>query len=387
MALKYVAKPAGGFEVFARTDDEAVQTQAASLLAMGVQLRGTANRLRGAVLSDEAVPVDEILPDYVRSVLKLPALQPVSGKADAAAIRQSLESKYQLGSRALRFMEELLPHHLNAYADLARSQLELASPNAVFHLLEACLNHPHELVRVSAAAAYIQHSPELPRLIEILAAGAKSPEPLVREVAATALAIEQADHPALTALLGGNRGTMAAGAGNTTMIIHGTWAATSAWWQPGGDFHTYILQSVRNDLYNQADRFGWSGAYSDSARALAAQDLVTWVNAHHEQGLDLITHSHGGNAAMLATHLGLTIGELILLSCPVHFPKYAPDFSRITKKAVSIRVHADLVILADRGGQKFNDPRIGENILPLWFNHSASHDPAVWRDHNVPAMI
>ncbi len=89
---------------------------------------------------------------------------------------------------------------------------------------------------------------------------------------------------------------------------------------------------------------------------------------------------------MLASQAGLDIKELVLLSCPVHVPKYQPDFSRI-KKVVSIRVHLDLVILADRGGQHFNDPRIKENVLPIWFNHSATHDRTVWQRYTVPPWL
>lgn len=114
---------------------------------------------------------------------------------------------------------------------------------------------------------------------------------------------------------------------------------------------------------------------------------MTWVQNHKEQGLDLITHSHGGNIVFLATQNDLDMGELILLSCPVHVPKYQPDTAHIHKKVVSIRVHFDLVILADRGGQRFNFPGITENVLPIWFDHFATHNPDVWRQHNVPAMI
>ena len=47
----------------------------------------------------------------------------------------------------------------------------------------------------------------------------------------------------------------------------------------------------------------------------------------------------------------------------------------------------DLVILVDGGGQKFQDPRIEEHVLPIWFDHFATHDPAVWRDHDVGAWV
>jgi hypothetical protein len=54
---------------------------------------------------------------------------------------------------------------------------------------------------------------------------------------------------------------------------------------------------------------------------------------------------------------------------------------------VSIRVKLDLVILADGGGQRFNHPKIKEIVLPIWFNHSISHEPQTWIDHNLPSKI
>jgi len=26
-------------------------------------------------------------------------------------------------------------------------------------------------------------------------------------------------------------------------------------------------------------------------------------------------------------------------------------------------------------------------VLPVWFNHSATHDPAIWQAHGVDALI
>jgi hypothetical protein len=89
---------------------------------------------------------------------------------------------------------------------------------------------------------------------------------------------------------------------------------------------------------------------------------------------------------MLASHNGLDIGSLVLLSCPVHVHKYMPDFAHVVK-VVSIRVKLDLVILADGGGQRYNDPNIQEHVLPIWFDHFASHSPAVWKKYKVPLML
>jgi hypothetical protein len=110
------------------------------------------------------------------------------------------------------------------------------------------------------------------------------------------------------------------------------------------------------------------------------------VAARGHAGLDLFTHSHGGSVAMLATHLGLDIGQLVLLSCPAHPLKYLPDFTRVNE-VLSIRVHLDLVILVDGGRQRFHHPQIGENVLPLWFRHSATHDPQVWQNQSVPTLL
>ena len=76
----------------------------------------------------------------------------------------------------------------------------------------------------------------------------------------------------------------------------------------------------------------------------------------------------------------------MLLSCPVHWPQYTPEFA-LVNRVISIHVHLDLVILADGGGQRFYDPRIEEHVLPRWFDQSLSHAPATWQQNNVPAWL
>ena len=83
----------------------------------------------------------------------------------------------------------------------------------------------------------------------------------------------------------------------------------------------------------------------------------------------------------------MRMNTLVLLSCPVHWDEYWPDFTHVNK-VVSIRVKLDLVILADRGGQRFpSNSMIVENVLPVWFNHSLTHDPETWQAYNIPSMI
>src|ERR671922_410643 len=383
MPFTYVTQPVSGPECFTRSDDAAIRTQAAVLLAVGSQLRGDTERLRS--VSPGFAPQAEVLPEEARSLLALPALQPVAGRAETVRLRELLYGRYNLQPRENAAAQAARRPEI--LEDVARRYFEEGAGNTAFDLLEMSLLQWHELIRVAAASAYVEHSAERERLLNVLEQGTHSTDILVRDVAATSLAHANPNHPRLLELQAKQTRRGAAGPADTTMIIHGTWAADSPWWQPGGDFHTYILQNVRPDLYNKPDRFGWSGGYSDAARTLAAQDLILWVNQRNEQGLDLITHSHGGNVAMQATQInpGLMVGELILLSCPVHIPKYQPNFGMITKRAVSIRVHLDLVILADRGGQKFTLPQITENVLPIWFDHFATHKPEIWQKYNVPA--
>jgi hypothetical protein len=270
--------------------------------------------------------------------------------------------------------------------DLARRLARDPSPLNLAQLTCACLRHPHEVPRVAAAAAHFELSTRPAQALEILARSLRSADPLARALAATAMARIAPEDERLRALLGRRPSRRARRPSRTSLLVHGTFARSSTWWQPGGDFHEYLRAEVRPDLYGAGDRFDWSGGWSDAARALGAADLRAWVGARGLAGLSLFTHSHGGSVAMLASQDGLAVGDLVLLSCPVHVDRYVPDFARIAR-VVSIRVRLDLVILIDGGGQRFDDPRIEEHVLPIWFDHFATHDPEVWRDHDVPTFL
>ncbi|MBM4054431.1 MAG: hypothetical protein FJ264_07140 [Planctomycetes bacterium] len=112
-----------------------------------------------------------------------------------------------------------------------------------------------------------------------------------------------------------------------TIIIHGTWAATSTWWQEGGDFWNYI-NGITGNVYGGKDAFSWSGANKHKDRVKAAHNLVDWIKTHPCTHLDIIAHSHGGNVSLLATRLGLKIRKLITLGTPVRL-EYLPDLRNI----------------------------------------------------------
>lgn len=378
-----ITEPVAFADAFARQDESAVHSQAASLLVLGAQLGpGAVGRAaRAAVRGATGREADVLLPREDFEALAIPALEPTGERLQRRRVRGRLAEDLSLAPDEIR--ERLGVEQL---AELAMRLGRQPTVGAAATLFEASLLQPSELVQVSAAIGYLQIAAEPPELVEVLLAGTRNEDELVRDLSAVGLARFSPDHGRLTEL---QRARSTAGKDErfeTSLLVHGTFARSASWWQPGGDFHTYLAGQVRPDLYGNADRFDWSGGYSDAARALGAQDLASWVAYRGHDGLDLFTHSHGGSVAMLATHLGLNVGQLVLLSCPARPLQYLPDFGRVNE-VVSIRVHLDLVILIDSGGQRFEHPQIEEHVLPLWFRHSATHDAEVWQEENVPALL
>ncbi len=363
MPYRSVTKPIPFPRAFGATSDAAILSQAAILLLMEPGLR----RDRARLAQHQSA----------RRTLKVPAISATGRRVQV----EEVESPLRL--RPLSAERQLLP--ATRFRRLASDFGKKPNLLATASLMEACLRHPHSLVRAAAAISYFALTSEPSRLIGILEDCTRSDDELVRTVAATGLARLAPESPRLLQLTKRPRRRRRGPSAHTSLLVHGTWAANEQWWKPGGDFHSYLLNGIRPDLYANADAFSWSGAYSEAARAIAATELQAWLTAHAIQNPYLLTHSHGGSIAMLATQNGLNTGPLVLLSCPVH-SIYMPDFSR-TGPVVSIRVKLDLVILADGGGQKFSDPRITEKVLPIWFDHSATHYPAVWQKYNLPSVI
>jgi hypothetical protein len=386
MPPKKVEKPVPGPEAFRKTSDAAVQSQAAILLMLGRQIRGDDQTLLArAASTGKPAALEATAPEDV-SEFPIPALRPTSERVGLRRVSTNLAERFgsSFAKASISAIDEkALKRPLS---QIAEQLYEEPTTETAAQLLEASLRSPNELVRVSAAASYFDVTTRPQRLIKILADGTRSQDRLVRDVAATALARVAPEHTSLRALTKSKPTKTKKKPSHTSLLVHGTFARSASWWQPGGDFHSFILANVRPDLYSAADRFDWSGGYSDAARAIGATELRDWVAAHGLGGLDLFGHSHGANIAMLATQSGLTIGTLVLLSCPVHIPKYIADFTRVTR-CVSLHVRMDLVVLADRGGQRFNHPNIEEHVLPIWFDHFATHDPAVWKKHRVKDML
>ncbi len=387
MAYKGVRKPVTGPPAFKAKSNAAALSRSAVLLLLGRQLRGDDESL---VARNEAAGVRAFFDTVDReaeSEFPVPKLRLTGKRFNSKLVKRrimrSAGPKRARESRAdheRKCMNEAAP-------DLAQKMYEQPTVENAASLMESCLQHDDELTCVCAAAAYYEISDDPIRIVETLVNATRSRRKLVKDVASIALARIAPEHPRIAEMMQPAERSGSGEPSHTSLLVHGTFASSSSWWQPGGDFHTYIKQNVKSDLYSDpADRFEWSGGYSDGARDIGAQNLLNWVNARQLAGITILAHSHGANIAILATQLGMEAGDLILLSCPVHFAKYSPAFDRVNR-VISIRVKYDLVILADFGGQTFTHPRIEENVLPIWFNHSASHEPDVWTTHDVPAMV
>lgn len=164
------------------------------------------------------------------------------------------------------------------------------------------------------------------------------------------------------------------------LAVHGTnfWDIPNGFAPPDGELFSY-LRSFRPDIYGNSDYFRWEGGYSHYARSVASQNLFNWVSYKTLSGFDVVAHSHGCNVVMASTLLGAQYKKMVFLSCPVHWKHYYLTPPLITKDVVSIRVNVDIVILMDRGGQRFPPGTIKEHLLPFWFTaHNATLKPKNW---------
>ena len=387
MSLLYPhrAKPFKGLAAFGHIGEDTSPSQAAVLLSFGNQIGGGVAplRARAAARKRQRFVVTELAS---AEEFPVPRLRGIAGPiaADDSAARLQRFHGYKRQQRAVSGSAYV--SYESAYRDCAERVFTKPLGVNAADLFALCLDHPKALVRIAAAIASLRLTTRPEQNVRVLVGGLKSNDELERALAATGLARFYPEHPALKRLSRGKTAARMKTARDTLMLIHGTWASDSAWYQPGGDFFK-MIKSRRKDLYGAPDFFQWSGGWSDGARLKGATLLKQWVESRNEAGLDLMGHSHGANVILKATELGLHIGKAVLLSCPVHVDKYFPNFAGLHTPVYSVRVHGDLVILADGGGQRFNHPDIVEIVLPIWFDHSATHESKVWQKHNVAQKI
>jgi hypothetical protein len=369
---------------FRQRDRSSLLSQAAFLLVLGERIRGE-GRMDAVATTEAARRIDPgsgVGSDDEGS-FPIPALRP-GGLTLGVEMFGPRGERPRAGPLGLGPFGTRLPRV--APHTLAESVFADPTPDRAAQLIASCQIGRPELVTVAATIAGFEFHPAPELALDLLARAATSDDALASAVAVTGLARLAPRHPALRPPPDLGDAVAEGEPSHTTVLVHGTWGAGSRWWRPGGDFHTYLKGGPIPDVYGAPDRFQWSGQYHHSDRVVAALLLGRWAKARGMVPLDLVGHSHGANVALLANMNGLQVGRLILLSCPVHWDRYHPAFSRV-RRVVSIRARMDLVVLADGGRQRFPDDRVVDRVLPVWFDHFASRSPRVWDRYSVPTLI
>src|SRR5262249_24836824 len=122
--------------------------------------------------------VSKRVPKQYLTRLNVPSLKPHTGKRIAPQqVRAALRRHSAVFDRPLTETPQ------DVIFGLARNLHRRKNLVSLSSLLEACLNHAHEVVRVAAALAYFHVSSEPARLLGIIEKGAASSEAMVRDLA------------------------------------------------------------------------------------------------------------------------------------------------------------------------------------------------------------
>lgn len=363
--------PRDAFTVTPRLDSEGTQSAAASQAALLLAARA-------GVLGQE---------DEIAEINRDVATQPDFDLPELRAMERSHRIPVTEATQPLRLSQaelktEPAPVVQEEMARTVHDLYQNPSFEEAAALFEAGMESPHPLVRVAAAAGARETTRMRPQIRLILEEGTRSEDPLVSRLALEALSqIDPKDPHVQAHVTRPPKSKKRRRESNTAVITHGTFSANAAWYQPRGDFYV-ALDNHRPNLNLHDRSFRWSGAYSDAARRADALLLKQWIG---DQGLvkpDFFAHSHGGTVANLATKHGVEFKRLVLLAWPVH-TRWFPDFSKV-EEIIDIRVNMDLVILLDRGGQRFRTSQFNvEEHRHGWFDHPAPRQPAYWNDHNL----
>jgi hypothetical protein len=369
MTEYHEATPIPGPEAFEEHGRDAELSQAAIVLTAGAAVRGEMYRVGD--------PSEVGLPQEMRAIEREDRVP-----LDEAVAPLPIDAATHLDHPEVR-----LPP--SASAQLCRQLVDQPDAVTAAALVEANLHSDSQLVRTAAAVAALDTTGPRDDVVPHLVEGAVARDQLTQEIGRIGLARVAPQHDVLRRLVG--RPAPIEGTdreSHTAVLTHGTFAARTRWWRPGGNFYVY-LDGLQPPLHMHDPSFGWSGQYSDGARQLAAQQMVAWMAAQGLQQPDLFAHSHGGTVGNLATTRGQTFTRLVLLSWPVH-AEWFPDFTKV-QAIIDIRVRFDLVIAADRGGQTFVPPPAFQNKVTShingWFEHSDTHDPAYWDKYGLPAVL
>jgi hypothetical protein len=383
-----IIEPISCPEAFREGGETAMYSQGAFLLLLGIILNAEHRELLKELKDPRP--------------FEFPLLEPIPKQVDSDRFWRLLAESKKFAKEDKSTLDSL---RFEKAKSLYQSQgVNVAIENAV-SLLALSLMHPNELIRVTAAVSTLDLvcNPTV-AFITLIESVMKSRSELIRSIAITSLSRSKKgslylklykSYKSLNIFFRRSprkNWKFRRKGGFDSTIVHGTLFSSvghpiDEWWAPvSGEFHDYIKNGSRPNVYSGEDYFYWSGGWSDHAREDAAKKFVCWAKRHNASDFDVLAHSHGCNVTMLASN-NLRLGKLVLMSCPVHWGTYQPDFNNVSK-VILIRIKWDFVIMADRGGQRFHDSRIHEHVLPLWFGrHESSRKSNTWRNRQLDTLI
>src|SRR5437763_7357585 len=157
-------RPIAGPKAFTNFEDrDYVLSQAATLLLIGAQVRrDTPIRLRAPeaglnVEPQAAVAAPDPVPQSDMAELGFPTMASQPARFTSEKLQSMLGKRFAL-TPAGRPTESSKRNAARTLPEIATTFYEQATPATAGALLEASLHHPHDLVRVSAAASYFDLS-------------------------------------------------------------------------------------------------------------------------------------------------------------------------------------------------------------------------------------
>jgi hypothetical protein len=282
-------------------------------------------------------------------------------------------------------------------------QGELGDLAALVALVRACTFHQSEPIRVCASASWLAANPGDDQSTQVLASSIDSESETCSAISRTLLETSGFD-PGPDRIEG--RAPSDPILSKYSLMIHGTWAYDKEWWRPAvGDFHSYIRDQYRANLWSHPSTYYWSGRYRNRDRDFGTSDLGAWTLRNSPAGLDTVfAHSYGGHVALYAINRGLSVDQIIFLSVPFfeddrealeHLVEQVPQVH-------SLRTERDLVLFADRVARRASPSWIKRHWVGMdpirppfpehfvghpYTGHSATHDRNRWTSGNWANLV
>lgn len=190
-----------------------------------------------------------------------------------------------------------------------------------------------------------------------------------------------------------------------TVIVHGTLASRGDWWRekPGQKNFWEYIHAKTGDCVRQGSEFSWSGGLFDSDREQGARLFLNWWYGQGKPTLRVIAHSHGANVVWCAAALdpALVVESMISLGTPicVGYPLRLKQIRKIDNVyseydrtqwlgATATGSRGEGRTLPDSSQvTNYHVPNWNPSVRVQTVDHSDLHEPSVWRDNHLDALL